>query len=301
MFDKSKRMDQSGLAELRETEEILPAIPLPASINASQSVPGSPRKMPPVGPADSPRSPARERTSNSSNNPVKIRSGSTGKTRVEETVPVVDAVEATNVNGATKGVAAVSLSTAAVRDKEVSQTPTGSASSVVGASLATHNTLVNAEPATSAAAAPPPPASLPVPISSQFTPYLRPTAAATAPALTPAATPTSVQTSTDAVVASAELARGAAPACPPGFTVRTGTIEITKSETVGHTAQDQAIVKGAFRMEENVKLFVGARVVTAGGQEGQLVGAFGKMGKCKVKFESSGAAVDSTVFVYVPE
>lgn len=53
--------------------------------------------------------------------------------------------------------------------------------------------------------------------------------------------------------------------------------------------------KGAIRMEENIRLHTGAvavsRVLINGTSAmGTLVGPFGKMGKCKVKFEIVGPA-----------
>jgi hypothetical protein len=94
---------------------------------------------------------------------------------------------------------------------------------------------------------------------------------------------------------------------PPslGAEARTGTLESTKPEEPcaenGHTTSVQAIVKGVFRMEENVRLYAGARVV-CGAVEGTLIGPFGKLGKCKVRFPASAAAweVGSSVVVYLP-
>lgn len=44
-----------------------------------------------------------------------------------------------------------------------------------------------------------------------------------------------------------------------------------------------AVVQGAFRMEENVKVFVGSAVRGPRGSKGTLIASFGKLGKCKVQ------------------
>lgn len=64
---------------------------------------------------------------------------------------------------------------------------------------------------------------------------------------------------------------------------------------------DLVIVKGLFALEEDIKLFVGMRVVADTGTEGCIVGPFGKGGKSKVQFNStfSGAA-GTKVTLYVP-
>jgi hypothetical protein len=66
--------------------------------------------------------------------------------------------------------------------------------------------------------------------------------------------------------------------------VRTGTIDSIKETPEGDVV---AIVSGAFRMEENIRLFAGSSVVDANGcVVGEMIGPFAKMGKCKVKFSS---------------
>jgi hypothetical protein len=45
-----------------------------------------------------------------------------------------------------------------------------------------------------------------------------------------------------------------------------------------------AIVEGAFRMEENIRSYAGIPAKGPAGEDGQLVGPFGKLGKCKVRF-----------------
>ena len=58
------------------------------------------------------------------------------------------------------------------------------------------------------------------------------------------------------------------------------------------------IVRGAFRMEENVRLFSGSAVICAedGQPCGQLTGPFGKLGKCKVQL-TRAVAVGSAVTI----
>jgi len=92
---------------------------------------------------------------------------------------------------------------------------------------------------------------------------------------------------------------------------RTGTIESTKIED----NSEIVTIKGAFRMEENIRLYTGAVAVSSvysvgtGGSGsdgdsgisgvGSLVGPFGKLGKCKVKFEVGQAgSVGDVVTVY---
>jgi hypothetical protein len=95
------------------------------------------------------------------------------------------------------------------------------------------------------------------------------------------------------------------PVPTPGAEARAGAIESVKPEEPcaenGNTASVQAIVKGVFRMEENVRLYAGARVV-CGAVEGALMGPFGKLGKCKVRFPApaAGCEVGSSVVVYLP-
>jgi hypothetical protein len=46
----------------------------------------------------------------------------------------------------------------------------------------------------------------------------------------------------------------------------------------------QVIVKGAFRMEENVRLYIDSECIGPNGEKGTMIGPFAKMGKCKVSF-----------------
>jgi hypothetical protein len=94
------------------------------------------------------------------------------------------------------------------------------------------------------------------------------------------------------------------------YDLREGTIESSKvEEDVGDgTKFVQLIVKGAFRMEENIRNHVGAPVILpsasggsivalpgftcSGGHIGKLLGPFGKLGKCKVKLTSMDVACE---------
>jgi selenocysteine-specific elongation factor len=71
--------------------------------------------------------------------------------------------------------------------------------------------------------------------------------------------------------------------------VRTGKVESVKEESTPEPADESflvVVVSGGFRMEENVRLYLGARCVTENNEIGELISAFGKLGKCKVKFSS---------------
>jgi len=77
---------------------------------------------------------------------------------------------------------------------------------------------------------------------------------------------------------------------------RVGRIESIKAESTTDQRIDCAIIVGAFKMEENIRNFVGNKVYNDNGEEGELVGPFGKLGKCKVRFLSGcSSAVDSIV------
>lgn len=67
-------------------------------------------------------------------------------------------------------------------------------------------------------------------------------------------------------------------------TNRRGTVESIKASPSG---ENVAIVSGAFRMEENIRLHIGATVTLDGKEVGQLVGPFAKLGKCKVNINNS--------------
>lgn len=78
------------------------------------------------------------------------------------------------------------------------------------------------------------------------------------------------------------------------FEERSGVVDVVKPD-------DLVIVKGLFALEEDIKLFVGMRVVADSGTEGCIVGPFGKGGKSKVQFNSTfSGAVGAKVTLYVP-
>jgi hypothetical protein len=64
-----------------------------------------------------------------------------------------------------------------------------------------------------------------------------------------------------------------------------GKIDSIKVEQEGSAAVI-AIVEGAFRMEENIRTYAGAKAKGPAGESGELLGPFAKMGKCKVRFEA---------------
>ena len=82
--------------------------------------------------------------------------------------------------------------------------------------------------------------------------------------------------------------------CDTG-SVRTGTVESIKETSEGEYV---AIVAGAFRMEESIRVYAGCSVRgTEGVVQGQLLGPFAKMGKCKVQF---GGGEDDGEDVHLP-
>lgn len=82
--------------------------------------------------------------------------------------------------------------------------------------------------------------------------------------------------------------------------VRCGTIESIKMNELN--TEKVAVVNGLFRMEENIKHYVDA-VVTSNDNSiiGNILGPFGKLGKCKVKLVSdANFDVGSTVQLIFP-
>ena len=67
--------------------------------------------------------------------------------------------------------------------------------------------------------------------------------------------------------------------------LRTGIIESVKLADDSPN-QYMCIVKGAFRMEENIRLYIGKQVIGPNGENGHLIGPFAKLGKCKVLFDN---------------
>lgn len=83
--------------------------------------------------------------------------------------------------------------------------------------------------------------------------------------------------------------------------MRRGVIESVKPSPE-NPQQMQAIVNGAFKMEENIKLFTGAAVYSKKSQSqpvGQLIGSFGKLGKCKILFNNSSSSSDVGDVVFI--
>lgn len=74
---------------------------------------------------------------------------------------------------------------------------------------------------------------------------------------------------------------------------RIGNIESLKDEVEGSPGLfTTAIVTGAFRIEENIKLHCGSAALGPNGQKGEVKGPFAKLGKCKVLFKD-GCAITS--------
>ena len=67
--------------------------------------------------------------------------------------------------------------------------------------------------------------------------------------------------------------------------LRSGMIESVKLAD-NNTNQYLCIVKGAFRMEENIRLYTGKPVIGPNGENGHVLGPFAKLGKCKVIFDN---------------
>jgi len=79
-----------------------------------------------------------------------------------------------------------------------------------------------------------------------------------------------------------------------GAVTRRGKIESMKASTEASTDSNTpqaiiAIVTGAFRMEENIRLYVGSQVLGCNKSVGSLTGPFAKMGKCKISFPNGCA------------
>jgi selenocysteine-specific elongation factor len=52
-----------------------------------------------------------------------------------------------------------------------------------------------------------------------------------------------------------------------------------------------AIVKGMFKKETNLELFIGRTVLAASGAKGTVIGSFGQSGKVRIEFEDRLASV----------
>ena len=48
-----------------------------------------------------------------------------------------------------------------------------------------------------------------------------------------------------------------------------------------------AIVSGIFTMADDIRSHVGAKALGPDGEEGELVGPYAKLGKCKIRFQGS--------------
>lgn len=86
----------------------------------------------------------------------------------------------------------------------------------------------------------------------------------------------------------------------PGCEVRIGKIESIK-QSDENKEETIAIVSGAFRVEENVKMWLESTALTSDGSSGVMIGPFAKMGKCKVKFQSQAlqTSIGDEVRIYL--
>jgi hypothetical protein len=92
------------------------------------------------------------------------------------------------------------------------------------------------------------------------------------------------------------------------YEVRIGIVDSIKQESSGEMISShnlplyQVIVQGAFKMEENIRRFIGSEVLGAQGERGQLMGPYAKMGKCKVTFPNGfQSSVGSKVELHLVE
>jgi hypothetical protein len=69
---------------------------------------------------------------------------------------------------------------------------------------------------------------------------------------------------------------------------RHGTIDSLKGEPTATGTYTSAIAKGLFTPEEDIKLYIGTTVHTATGEIGTVSAAFGKAGKCRLRFDAIG-------------
>ena len=68
---------------------------------------------------------------------------------------------------------------------------------------------------------------------------------------------------------------------PRVYSERQGTIDSLKEGGV------MAIVSGIFTMADDIRSHVGAKALGPDGEEGELVGPYAKLGKCKIRFQGS--------------
>jgi hypothetical protein len=83
---------------------------------------------------------------------------------------------------------------------------------------------------------------------------------------------------------------------------RTGKVESIKAEYInGSDRIDVVVISGAFKIEENIRLFLGCKVINDAGEVGEITGPFGKLGKFKATFTNGCTSkVDSNVDIYLP-
>eukprot|EP01033_Poteriospumella_lacustris_P015066 gene15066-10778_t len=206
------------------------------------------------------------------------------------------------------------LPAAAAAAAAASSGPETASSSLVWETVHAEGTALTAAASSAAAAA-----------ASQSKPKKAKKPRAAAPAATTDETATATAAATPATTPVVAPAAAVAPLVAPdpsststvAETVNSGDERVGRVESVKVVAPDvvEAIVAGAFRMEENVKRLVAEQLVrhvrwspatvtvaASSPVVGELVGPFGKLGKCKVRLQRPpDATAASTVWTVQPE
>lgn len=83
--------------------------------------------------------------------------------------------------------------------------------------------------------------------------------------------------------------------------LREGRVDRVKVNGIGEEAGCVAVCSGLFSQEEDIRELarLGKEVLTSLGMKGNLLGPFGKVGKCKIEFEQ-GTLVQVGDRVYLP-
>jgi hypothetical protein len=268
VFDKTKRMVQTGLDELRAAEDI-PTYDVSGNQSGIDLVEESEGKE--VGLKDSRK--------------VRAKAG-----RNVENKPGAAALSdvVTSPEGAQLHPEVGRIDTGAGHPIESQQAAPPSDSSTTLPHLSQSAAAAPAEPTTTA------------PPVQPASPRTEHTIAASSCPVTPgtALAPHQAIPSTVSAVPSAPVSVGT-----ESTSIRVGTIESSKAE---ESTPEQgpgaliAIVKGAFRMEENVRQYAGC-AAACGDVQGQLTAPFGKLGKCKVRFPpGTVCGVGETVSIMLP-
>eukprot|EP01039_Chlorochromonas_danica_P003602 gene3602-3945_t len=142
--------------------------------------------------------------------------------------------------------------------------------------------------------------------SSQSVPLPPAAAAASAISLAPTPSPPPIVPTSGISTATAPQKEEEREEEEPAGERREGTIESIKPDP-DLPSNVIAVVQGAFRMEENVKGFVGSAVRGPRGAKGTLVASFGKLGKCKVRLsgldnpEAQAQVIGATITIFAAQ